>query len=298
MIRKYQESDFLQVMDLLQRSCAYDDITEALLKEKLYGDPAWDPRITLVAEERGTVIGFMQGVTRDIRGEKYAYLKLFAVDPAHRRRGVAREMLQNLEDHFRARACSYFRLMDVPLNYLMPGIDPRYTEALCFALNSGFEHKGNACNMSVDLDGRSWATAEDTERLARENIEIRRARESDMASLLDLIRAEWSLWEHEVTCALLHPVPAVFIALKNGRVLAFAAYDGNNAGTGWFGPMGTAKDLRGKGIGGILLYLCLNDLRNAGLHKATIPWVDPVCFYSHYADARIDRVFWRFEKKL
>ena len=58
---------------------------------------------------------------------------------------------------------------------------------------------------------------------------------------------------------------AIFIARKEGVIKAFAAYDGNNIGTGWFGPMGTDRVLRGKGVGSILLYLCLADMKKKGL---------------------------------
>ena len=72
----------------------------------------------------------------------------------------------------------------------------------------------------------------------------------------------------------------------------------NNFGTGWFGPMGTHPDLRGMGIGEILLKRCLQDMKEEGLEYSTIPWVAPIAFYSHYCYAMIERVFWRFEKSL
>ncbi len=297
-MRKYQDADFKPVLDLLQRSFIFDTLTDELLYEKLYNDPDWNPASTLVSVEGDRLIGFMQGLIRCIGGEKYAYLKLFATDPAFRRQGVAGEMLKILEKYFKEASCIYFRLMDVPLNYFMPGIDPRYTEAVCFALNSGFVHKGEAVNMKVGLNSSSWNTTKEIERLNEESIVIRRVEKSDTDSLLALIKRLWPLWENEVRAALAKEQPAVFVALKDDKVQAFAAYDGNNAGTGWFGPMGTTMDLRGKGIGSILLYLCLEDMKNSGLQETTIPWVDPVSFYSHYTGARIDRVFWRFEKQL
>jgi GNAT superfamily N-acetyltransferase len=36
---------------------------------------------------------------------------------------------------------------------------------------------------------------------------------------------------------------------------------------GWFGPMGTHPDLRGLGIGSILLKRCLKDMKRNGLSK-------------------------------
>ena len=51
-------------------------------------------------------------------------------------------------------------------------------------------------------------------------------------------------------------------------------------------------------MGGILLYMCLNDMKNQGFSNSIIPWVGPIGFYSNYADAKISRVFWRYEKVL
>ena len=39
-------------------------------------------------------------------------------------------------------------------------------------------------------------------------------------------------------------------------------------------------------------------MKNMGFKQSIIPWVGPIAFYSNYADAKVDRVFWRYEKKL
>jgi len=66
---------------------------------------------------------------------------------------------------------------------------------------------------------------------------------------------------------------------------------------GW-NAAGTHPDLRGKGIGGILLKRCLQDMKDWELETSIIPWVGPIRFYSYYANAVVNRVFWRYEKKL
>jgi hypothetical protein len=43
---------------------------------------------------------------------------------------------------------------------------------------------------------------------------------------------------------------------------------------------------------------CLRDQKAQGHGTAIIPWVGPVGFYSRYADARLARVFYRYEKHL
>ena len=83
-----------------------------------------------------------------------------------------------------------------------------------------------------------------------------------------------------------------------GTVIAFAAWEANNLGMGWFGPMGTAPEARGEGIGRLLLLRCLEDMRNAGRRCATIPWVGPVPFYEQTVGARVWRTYIRYEKTL
>ena len=106
----------------------------------------------------------------------------------------------------------------------------------------------------------------------------------------------FAAWSGEVISAFQNNPITLFIAEQDENLLAFSAHEGNNKGTGWFGPMGTDPALRGKGVGGILLKKCLKDMKEMGFVKATIPWVGPIPFYMHYADAKVERIFWRYEK--
>ena len=295
-IRSYKNKDFNLILDLLNSSCEFDIFSEELLHEKLYDDPNWDADNTLVAIEENKIIGFLQGVIRDIRGTRYGYVKLLAVNNNQRRRGIATKLFNTIESNFKQIGVTNIRIYDSPLNYFMPGIDPRYTEAVCFAEKMGFKHIGEAVNMTVDLEKSDWKTEDDIINLNKNNIEISRATINDKEELIEFISEEWLLWQNELEMAYKSNPASIFIAKYNGKIKAFSAYNGNNIGTGWFGPMGTHPELRGKGIGKILLYCCLEDMKKSGLKKSTIPWVAPISFYSHYANAKISRVFWRFEK--
>jgi len=298
MIRTYRDEDFDGVLKLLQETLVYDTITPELLKEKLYEDPQFEPEMVLVAEDEGTVAGFMQGVTRDIRGERIGYLKLMGVAQDSRKKGQARKLFEKMEALFRKAGAIKVRIFDVPLNYFQPGIDPRYTEALCFAWRMGFVRFDDTTNLIADLDYSDWETTVKEHKLAKEGIHIRRASEEDRVELLRFIEDEFALWRHEVAMAYRCDPVAVHIAEINDTIRGFSAYNGNNVGTGWFGPMGTSSSLRGKGIGEVLLKRCLRDLKEEGNKMAIIPWVGPIPFYAHHAGARVDRVFWRFEKPL
>jgi GNAT superfamily N-acetyltransferase len=87
--------------------------------------------------------------------------------------------------------------------------------------------------------------------------------------------------------------PAVHLALRDDRIVAFSAHSAQNREWGFFGPMGTTPAARGHGLGAVLLMRCLEDLRKAGYGRAVIPWVGPIAFYAANVPCRVERVYWR-----
>ncbi len=297
-IRKYNDLDFESVYSLFKKTHHFDPVKKSILKEKIYQDPDWNPGNLYLAVYHEKIIGFLLGVKRKLRPENVAYIKLMGVDPAHRRTGAGTNLLQTFQMELERNKIGILRVYDAPMNYFMPGVDPHYTPAICFLEKNGFTRKGESINMEVDLESSDWKTRDKIESLKKHNIEIKRADRGDKDHLFLFIRNNWELWENEVTVALNSDPPSIFIAKIDDQIRAFSAYDGNNRGIGWFGPMGTHPDMRGKGVGSILLYLCLKDIKEQGHKKSIIPWVGPVSFYSHYTGAVITRIFWRFEKKM
>ena len=297
-IRTYLSKDLSALSEFLNANLDYDSLNESLLKEKLIEDPNWEPKKALICNDNDKILGFMQGVIRDIRGIRYGYIKLMAVDKNHRRQGIARMLYEKLENSFRFDKVDVVRIYDVPMNYFMPGIDPRYTEALCFAMRTGFKRFGDSVNLTVNLNESDWDTAEQEKALKILGIEVRRVEAHEKQKVIDFVKDEWALWTHEVEMAFKDNPPSIHVAKLHGKIKAFSAHNGNNKGTGWFGPMGTHPDLRGKGIGSILLKRCLNDMKLMGQKSAIIPWIDHLDFYVHHTNARVDRVFWRYEKLL
>ncbi|RUT73095.1 GNAT family N-acetyltransferase [Ancylomarina longa] len=298
-IRHYQDTDFEQVLDLFQKNFEFDSFTKELLQEKIYDDPFFDKEIIWVACEENKILGFLMGTYRmEIRGVNYGYVKLMVVDLASRRKGIASAMYALLEEKLRERKVDVMRLGDVPMNYFMPGIDPRYTPALCFAMRSGFNRFTDTANLRVDLNNSAWTDEEKLESLKADDIEVCRAGVEDKAELMDFVAEEWKLWQFELEMAYKSEPVAIHIAKRKGKIKAFAAHSANNIGMPWFGPMGTHPDLRGKGLGKVLLFRCLNDFKKIGYNTAIIPWVGPIDFYAHHAGAVVERVFWRYEKKL
>lgn len=280
----YSPAHRTEVIDLARRCLLPADAAEA----QAIVDTVTRAAIGVVSE----VDNRIAGVALASAGHKdpaVGHLDLLMVDPAYRRRGIARGMLTSLEDLLTQRGLNTFKVVGNAPDYAWPGVDVHYTAAICTLNACGYTHTSTAWNMTAPLpppapDG----TARD--------VEIRRATTEDLATVLPMVQQEWGpSWTVEVERAITGSggVHAVFQA---GQPVAFAAWGACRPS--WFGPMGTLPAASGMGLGRILLRRCLQDQAALGLTSAQISWVGPVPFYSNAAGAYIDRVFFLFAKPL
>lgn len=222
------------------------------------------------------------------------YVDLVAVRPAARRRGLGRALVTAVEQRLAGYGVPEVRLAGHPPAFGWPGIDVRYTAAVCAAEALGYARGRTAWNMTVNLAAVP-DPAPDEARLAAAGVMVRRAGEADVPALGALADAEFGgAWSAELADAIAYG--GAHLALRGPSVLGFAAYGGCRPS--WFGPMGTAAAARGMGIGTVLLRRCLREQRAAGLATAQICWVDPVRFYADAVGARIERVFLLYRKQL
>ena len=297
-LRPLSRSDAGPVLELWNASARFDPLTPALLEEKVWGDPDFRPESALLSEAHGCIDGFVMGVLRQTADGPRGITKLIATDPDQRRHGIGSRLLQAVEQKLAGQGARSLRICESPPNYLTPGVDARYSSAPWFLESHGYQRCGEACNMTVDLEGRDFSGTEAEQQLAAAGIKIRRARTADKHAVAALLETHWPAWQHEVDRALANEPPSLHLAFRGNDAVAFSAYDANNRGTGWFGPMGTAPEMRGTGIGRALLFRCLSDITDEGHKQATIPWVDPVGFYERTVGAAVTRIFDRFEKDL
>jgi mycothiol synthase len=275
----------------------HDAFSEQLLHEKLFAAPRPDTFHwgVLVAERDREIVGFMQHVARPAAGQ--GWLGLFAVRPEARRAGIATQLWEAVQAQWPDEITTAEALA-IPGNYFTPGLDPRYTAGLCFLERRGFERFKDCVNLVAPLEAEFETEAEQT-RLAGLGIEVRRALPEDRPLLDPFFQQQFGDdWRFEVRQAFAVEPPALHLALQDGVVIAFSAHSTQNREWGFFGPMGTTPAARGKGLGRVLLWHCLNDLRRAGHATAVIPWVGPIAFYHQWAGCRVERVFWRYRYAL
>lgn len=237
-------------------------------------DPDYDEKF-VISEKRDVVVG----VRRKDRG----YIKLLY--------GFNSTLLNKLEKKLKDDNVKEVRVFESAPRYMFPGVDPRYTGIYLFFLNNGYEIFDYTFNMFLKL----------TNLFAYQkihNIDIIRAEASHKEEVRIFLKRHFPPWEEEVLTSFTYDPPRLVIALQRGRIIGFSAFDTNNPGVGWFGPMGVDSNLRGKGIGKALLMETLNFMIEVGYKNAIIPWVGPVAFYHKTVGANINRVFLRMKKML
>jgi mycothiol synthase len=294
-LRADRPDDRDAILDLLRTSlrAGEGDDTDGLGR-LLWRDPA-EQSFVYVAADAGDVVGVVGGSTAVRDGERRAYVKVIAVDAAHRRRDVGRHLLAVLEEAAMEAGASAMQVGGSAPAYWWPGVDTAAADTLAFFAACGYERPADhtATNLDVDLTAHEALVRHP----APPDLPMRRLAAADRPAFEDWLREVWGdAWAAEGTAALAREPASCFVAVEDGRYLGFAAYDTNRAG--WFGPMGTDPSATGRGVGSALLRACLADYLDAGRTRCEIAWVGPVDFYARTVGAVPGRTFVALTKSL
>lgn len=117
------------------------------------------------------------------------------------------------------------------------------------------------------------------EKLGSQGVSIKRAMHIDRDRIVEYVAANFSAgWRSECQAAFSRQPVSMFLAVKNREIIGFACYDCTAKGV--FGPTGVTAELRGQGVGTVLLRKCLLAMREEGYAYAIIGWVsDALPFY-------------------
>ena len=243
----------------------------------------------------GRVVGVALGSVSH-RDSSIGHVDLVAVEPEQRRRGIGRALMARVEAALAGLGADEVVIAGNAPYYAWPGIDVRYTPAICAAMALGFEQDQPAWNMTAVLGDESTDEAE--KQLAQKGVTVRRAILEDVPSLVEFSLANFGpSWAGEISHSVGRDRAGCHLAVDSaGKILGFAAYGSSRPS--WFGPMGTAPAGRGLGIGGVLLRRCLRDQQAHGYDSVQIGWVGPLPFYSGQVGARVERVFFLYRKQL
>ncbi len=123
--------------------------------------------------------------------------------------------------------------------------------------------------------------------LKAEGIHIVKALSPDKHRVIPFIKTFSEGWGSECEAAFANNPHTIYIAVKDKKVIGFAAYDAT--ARGFFGPTGVDPEYRRKGIGRVLMVKCFNSMKEMGYGYAIIGWAakSAVKFYQEYAGAQI-----------
>lgn len=120
--------------------------------------------------------------------------------------------------------------------------------------------------------------------LKEAGINIRRAQPFEITPVRQFIEKNFSVaWADEISVGFANKPVTIFIATREGRVVAFAGYECTRKA--FFGPTGVDENERGHGIGKALLIAALWGLRELGYVYGIIGAAGPVEFYQEAVGA-------------
>jgi predicted N-acetyltransferase YhbS len=115
---------------------------------------------------------------------------------------------------------------------------------------------------------------------------LRRAQPWELTPVCEFVAREFGRsWADEISVGFARQPVTVFVALRGGRPVGFAAYECTRRN--FFGPTGVVEAERGRGLGRALLLASLRALRELGYAYAVVGGVGPAEFYERAVGARL-----------
>jgi len=248
------------IRDLLSRSNETPYDLAAVAEEKVFGKGyEGEPIVRLHGEYHGISVTCGR------------YLRLLAVDPSQRRRGIGTALLREAESRgVRVIAAE-------PGNYFTPGIVDSDAATLAFFRKHGYRETARTQNLIAPTSvARGLQPAKPA-----------KAGSPQFDAVLQFIeRVFGPIWRFESSNA-----RTLFYVEADGEIAGFATQEANNRGLGFFGPTGVDPRFRGRGLGRDLLLSSLAQLGTDGFERVTIPWTDAIDFYRKSCGAEIAHKF-------
>jgi mycothiol synthase len=267
-------SDIEAIAALCRRSIADSPSTDEL-RDALFA-----------ADQPAAVLGSAEtGIVAAVECDDGAHIRLLAVDPTVRRRGIAQELVSAAEAWARGAGHSSLTTGADPPYFLWPGVPSNETGLLCLFERRHYERSGTNFNMDVDLGaippdpgGHAVAGA------------------ADLEDVDAFMTANWPNWRLEVLLALRKG--NLVVARERGDtgpLVAFCAFEVNRRGV--LGPVAVRLELMGQGRGKGVLIGALHELRRRGSDRVSVLWVGPVMPYAA-AGGHVSDVYFVYRKDL
>ncbi len=261
----------------------------AQLCQRAVADPPSEEELDgalFASDQPAMVLGSPEiGVVAAVECDDGAHIRLLAVDPPARGRGLGDTLVQAAEEWALSAGHTSLTTGADPPYFLWPGVPSSETGLMCLFERRHYGRADTNYNMDVDLldipedPGGHYL-----------------AGSADHAEVDEFMASNWPNWRPEVLRALANG--NLVLAREHGRtgdVSAFSAFEVNRRGV--LGPVAVRLELMGKGRGKGVLVGALHELRQRGADRVSVVWVGPVVPYAAVG-GRVGDVYFVYRKEL
>lgn len=286
-IRPYQGTDEAALLDVWRSSMTHDPITAGVFRTKVLLDPNFRPENLPLAMVDGKIVGFVLSLTRQVplflqglEPDK-SWITAFGVHPDYRRQGIGRALFEDVFARFQKQGRTTLEISPYLPNYFVPGVDTEaYSDTIKFLKTTlGFEVIDHATSMGVNLTGFQIPASIvelENRRVQDDGLIVRPVTSADLPDLMPFIAEHfgWDWYRHLQEYLLEYFGDSAsqicfLIARLRGQIVGFCPQRRER-----FGPFGVHSDVRNMGIGRILLYRCLAEMRAKGIYYSYFLWTE------------------------
>lgn len=283
-LRSYQSGDEKKIVDLWNDCLPADPITSKRFRNLVLLDANFDPKGMRLAFQKNKLIGCVYAVRRllpmfetDLEPEN-GWIPFFFVSEENRRSGIGSQLIKEAMAFLKENGRKNAFFASYAPNYILPGIDQKtYPEAYQFLLEQGFTKLYSPIAMDRNLV--DFRLSQDIKKLQKtrelEDYTFSQAEDKDLYELIQFANKTFNPdWGRAIREGVLQglPLSRILVAREREDLVGFCIYGGYEGIPERFGPFGVDPNQQGKGLGKLLLNLCLQQMRSEGLHGAWFLW--------------------------
>lgn len=282
--RAYRSGDERQIVALWNECLQKDPVTSKRFRNLVLLDANFDPQGMRLAFDDEQLIGCVYAVRRllpmtgtELEPEN-GWIPFFFVTPSRRRSGVGSRLMQEAVSFLQENGRINVFFSSYAPNYIMPGIDEEaYPEGYKFLQSQGFNRLYSPVAMDCSLV--NFRLTDDIMALKQEReaegYTFTLAEDKDLYDVIQFANMTFNPdWGRAIREGVLQGLPMehIFVARHHDNLVGFCLYGGYEGVPERFGPFGVDPAQQGKGLGKLLLNLCLHRMRAEGLHGAWFLW--------------------------